>query len=262
VGSNSVSSKLPSVVDLIVVKLATSIMIISALALPLDCCYGQDQSLSGLTPKAFVGQFLRDEKNIWSSPLRIKKRDARWLLPLGVSFAALLATDRKVADRIRQTDDLSNPSQVISSMGSGGVMAAAPLAIFAVGKLSHNNEISQTGTTTLESVMHAGLVVQVLKLAGERQRPDQNNGLGLFWRGGSSFPSGHSMASWAFASALSNEYPQNNWLKFGGYGFASAVSLSRIGGLNHFPSDVLVGASMGYLIGRFVAHQHPRLPRN
>ena len=40
----------------------------------------------------------------------------------------------------------------------------------------------------------------------------------------------------------------------GSYGFATAVSLARVGGLNHFPSDVLVGAVIGELIGRYVVH--------
>ena len=37
---------------------------------------------------------------------------------------------------------------------------------------------------------------------------------------------------------------------FGSYGLATAISLSRVGGLKHFPSDVLIGATIGELIGR------------
>jgi membrane-associated phospholipid phosphatase len=46
---------------------------------------------------------------------------------------------------------------------------------------------------------------------------------------------------------------------FGSYGFATAVSLARVGGLNHFPSDVLVGAALGELIGEYVVHHHAKL---
>jgi membrane-associated phospholipid phosphatase len=128
----------------------------------------------------------------------------------------------------------------------------------AVGQFTHNDKTLETGQLTLRAVSHAALIVQVLKLASDRQRPDQGRGLGAFWGGGSSFPSGHSMSAWAFATVVAHQYPENRWLKVGSYSFATAVSLSRIGGLNHFPSDVLVGSSMGYLIGRYVVRHHTK----
>jgi membrane-associated phospholipid phosphatase len=44
-------------------------------------------------------------------------------------------------------------------------------------------------------------------------------------------------------------------VKFGAYGLAATVSLSRFTGRKHFLSDVLVGSAMGYGIGRYVYHQ-------
>ncbi len=209
------------------------------------------------SPKHFLKQFVFDEGAIWSSPFRVQKRDMKWLVPAVGTTAVLLETDRHVADRIRQTDDLSKPSHVISAAGSGLPMVLAPLTVFTFGKVLHNRKASQTGETGLQAVLHAGLVAQTLKVVSERQRPYDAQGRGLFWRGGSSFPSGHAMTTWAFATVVAKQNSQNKWLRFAAYGTATAVSLSRIGGLNHFPSDVLVGSSAGYLIGRFVAsHQH------
>lgn len=37
---------------------------------------------------------------------------------------------------------------------------------------------------------------------------------------------------------------------------AAAVSVSRFTGRNHYPSDVLVGSALGYLIGHYVVRQH------
>jgi hypothetical protein len=47
-----------------------------------------------------------------------------------------------------------------------------------------------------------------------------------------------------------------------GYGLAGGVSLARVAGKDHFPSDVLVGSTIGWLIGRQVysAHHNPVLP--
>jgi membrane-associated phospholipid phosphatase len=208
-------------------------------------------------PKTFVKQFLGEEVKMWASPFHVQRADAKWLLPLAAGAAALLATDRSVSNEVRETDDLNRPSRIISSAGGVPVLVA-PITLMAFGQFKHNEKVLETGQLSLRAVSHASLIVQVLKLASERQRPDQGRGLGAFWGGGSSFPSGHSMSAWAFAAVMAHQYPENRWLKVGSYSFATAVSLSRIGGLNHFPSDVLVGSSMGYLIGRYVVrHHHP-----
>jgi hypothetical protein len=56
---------------------------------------------------------------------------------------------------------------------------------------------------------------------------------------------------------IAQEYGHHRPLvQFGVYGVATAVSLSRYTGQNHFLSDVLVGSAMGYGIGRYVYHKH------
>jgi membrane-associated phospholipid phosphatase len=205
--------------------------------------------------RAFAKQFLGDEVKMWASPFHVQRADAKWLLPLAAGAATLLATDRSVSDEVRETDDLSRPSRIISSAG-GVPVFVAPITLMAFGQFTHNAKTLETGQLSLRAVSHAGLIVQVLKLASDRQRPDQGRGFGAFWGGGSSFPSGHSMSAWAFATVIAHQYPEHRWLQVGSYSFATAVSLSRIGGLNHFPSDVLVGSSMGYLVGRYVVRHH------
>jgi hypothetical protein len=37
---------------------------------------------------------------------------------------------------------------------------------------------------------------------------------------------------------------------------ATAVSVARVTGRNHFPSDALVGSAVGYLVGGYVYRQH------
>src|SRR5437667_275729 len=49
---------------------------------------------------------------------------------------------------------------------------------------------------------------------------------------------------------LSDDVRSNNSLR------SPSKFLSNFGGLNHFPSDVLIGAAVGELIGRYVLHRH------
>jgi undecaprenyl-diphosphatase len=65
-----------------------------------------------------------------------------------------------------------------------------------------------------------------------------------------SFPSGHSAASFAAATALTAFYPKVAPLV---YTLAAGVGLSRVYLGHHFPSDVAVGAATGAGIGSVIA---------
>jgi undecaprenyl-diphosphatase len=110
----------------------------------------------------------------------------------------------------------------------------------------------------LTAVGAASLVVnQPMKRAGERRRPDRD-GLGVpehRWvsmPSSGSFPSGHSASAAAFAVAVGDVLPA---LRPALRAAAVAVAFSRVYTGVHYPSDVLVGATIGALFGRFA----PRL---
>ena len=62
-------------------------------------------------------------------------------------------------------------------------------------------------------------------------------------------------AAFAFAHVVASRYP--DWkVKLGVYGLAAATAFARVAGREHFPSDVLAGGAIGYLIGGYVVHIH------
>lgn len=78
-----------------------------------------------------------------------------------------------------------------------------------------------------------------------------------------SFPSGHT--AWAFSSAVffstvySDYYPDSDWTPYiwgGSLVAASAVGLFRQQSGYHFPTDVLVGAALGSLLGYTIPYLH------
>ena len=75
-----------------------------------------------------------------------------------------------------------------------------------------------------------------------------------------SFTSLHSQLSWTAASVIAHEYP-NSYTALLAYGAATTVSIARVTGRDHFPSDVVIGSAMGWLIGRqiYKAHHDPEL---
>ena len=54
------------------------------------------------------------------------------------------------------------------------------------------------------------------------------------------------------ATIISRRYGKSHrWVPFVAYGLAGVISFSRVPDLAHFPSDVFLGAALGYTITRY-----------
>src|SRR5262249_13133035 len=153
--------------------------------------------------------------------------------------------DHRISDSVKSDTGLRTPSNIVSDFGSYAPWAI-PGAMMLLGR--NNPHTMEAGRLGLEAEIDTEVVVQVLKLVTQRTRPNLANK--------QSFPSGPAASAFALAPVMSSEYPDKPLVVVGSYGFATAVSMARVGGLNHFPSDVLVGAVIGELIGRYVVHHH------
>ena len=206
----------------------------------------------------FFKNVLRDQEAIWTSPFHLHSRDARWLAPLGLGTAALIATDRRTGDEIGEFHKQLNVSRYVSYAGSGYGVGSVALTFYLVGRARHDERARETGLLGAEALIDSAIVVTVLKEITQRRRPLAAKGRSDFFDGGSSFPSGHAIESWALATVIANEYHGHRLVQVGAYGIATAVSLSRFTGRQHYLSDVLVGSAMGYGIGRYVYRAHHR----
>jgi membrane-associated phospholipid phosphatase len=101
----------------------------------------------------------------------------------------------------------------------------------------------------------------VIKVIARRERPTVDNARGKFFQPGtglnSSFPSSHAIVAWSSAAVIASEY-NGPLTQISAYGLAGGVGVTRILARRHFPSDVLVGSAVGWMIGRYVVHKHRR----
>jgi len=197
---------------------------------------------------------LHDQIGMWTSPSKARFSDATWLVPLGGVTAALFATDSEFSRHLSNDPNTLLRYRRISDYGVYS-MAGGAAGMYFMGLVSHNEHERESGFLSGEAAIDSLIAVEALKFATGRERPYQDSGNGRFWKGGSSFSSEHSAAAWAIAGIMAHEYP-NPLMQFLSYGMASAVSVSRIGAKEHFPSDVLVGAAIGYLTSEYVYQKH------
>ncbi len=209
--------------------------------------------------------FLHDQEAIWTSPVRLRPHDLEWLAPLALTTGAAIATDHRAMTQIVSRNPGFNNANINASNGLIGGFVAAPVALFAVGPLQAGRARARAGILSGEAMADGLVVEQGLKLVFWRERPYVDNGRGRFFQSGagidSSFPSAHSTLAWSAASAIAAEY-HSPWTQIAVYTGATAVSLTRVLGQQHFPSDVLVGATPGWLIGHYVVKRHHHSTRN
>ena len=235
-----------------------------ALVLP-ESSSKEDEEMNGFLPlgtdpqnKLFMPlarHLAHDQQQFWSSPFQLRKpATLKDVLPFAGLTAALIAGDRWLS---KQTPSGSNTLQRSKSISNYAAFSLIGLAggSYVLGSLRHNDHLAETGFLSGEAALNSAFVAYTLKQSLRRQRPYQSDGNGNFFHTGNSFPSEHAAIAWSVASVVAHEYP-GPLTKVAVYGLASAVTLTRVTGKQHFPSDVLVGSALGWYFGRQVYRAH------
>ncbi len=146
-------------------------------------------------------------------------------------------------------------SKGFTKLGNGATVAAILGITYLSSRRAHDDRLAEASSLASESLLDAGIWIEVLKRAMARVRPTGNEAGSFFQyhnQDNSSFPSGHSMAAISVASVFAESYRDKRWVPWLSYGLATAVGASRLALGRHFPGDVIVGAVLGASIGRGV----------
>lgn len=223
-----------------------------------------DSRYASDNPLKFLRNLAYDQKDIWTSPFKARVQDLNWIVPLTGLSVGLINADAELSSRIKGTSTLGKHSSTISNGGVGLALGGSG-ALYLLGKYTGDDHKKETGILAIEAATNSLIVGEVLKAVTQRARPSDGNFKGEFFNStsisNSSFPSAHALMAWSAASVLAHEYP-GPLTQILAYGLATTVSAARVSGRNHFPSDVVVGSAMGWLIGRqaYKSHHDPELP--
>ena len=201
----------------------------------------------------YIKHLAEDQRSFWTFPAHLQRSQMKTIIPVAAITAGLFASDADFSSQLSRSPSRINRSNNISNFGVAAMVAGGG-GMYLFGRFGKNEHARETGVLSSEAAIDAVVISEVLKLATQRQRPNEGNGQGHFWVGGSSFPSQHAAVAWSLATVFASEYPSPA-VKFISYGAASAISIARITSLNHFPSDVFVGSTLGYFVGRQVYRQ-------
>jgi hypothetical protein len=204
-----------------------------------------------------------DMYRVVTSPLYLRGRDLLWLVPLAGATAASFSQDTHVSHDVVSHNVSFNATAGSVSDDVRDSFIAGPIALYGIGSLTHNARATEAGQLAGEAMTTAYITDALIKLGSFRERPNVDHSNGNFYQTAagvdSSFISGHAIISWSSAAVLAAEYPKP-WQQVGLYTAATAVSLDRVLAEQHFPTDVLLGSAVGWLIGHYVVRAHHHEP--
>src|SRR6266576_2704837 len=150
---------------------------------------------SGGSRTGLVGRFVRDQREIWTSPAKLRFSDTEWLVPLSGITAGLFVTDSDFSRHLAQNPTTISHYKTLSDAGVAALVGGAG-GMWLMGHVSHNEHWSETGFLAGEAALNSLVAVEGLKYTLRRERPYQGDRSGPFFQsGGTSFPSEHAAAA-------------------------------------------------------------------
>jgi hypothetical protein len=213
--------------------------------------------------KHFPMRVLGDQKALWLFPTQLA-RGRHWVPTIAIVgvTGGLIAADPSLEPHFRNNPAFDETSEIFSTANTGIVEAGVPAAIYLTGLLRHDSYAQQTAILAGEAYLDSAIPHVVIKLISRRLRPSAvpanrdfrdtffQSKVGILGKG-SSFPSGHAAAAFSIGTVIARRYGSHKWVPWVAYGVAGLISFSRIPDMAHFPSDVFLGAALGYTIARY-----------
>lgn len=215
-------------------------------------------------------QAVDDAAYILTSPLRIDGKSALIVGAIGAGIGGLMVADKTIQRAFQENRTEANDeiAKTLETIGFSRTILGANAALIGAGWLfrqhEDGNKLMKTALVSLEAQLFTEGLVGMAKFTVGRARPGAGLGTQTFepFEGfDKSFPSSHAARSFAVAAVFADAYPQP--VPFLVYTGAALISLSRIHLNEHFASDVLAGAVLGFVVGKALSwrHHHPDILR-
>lgn len=195
-----------------------------------------------------------------------------------LAAAAVAPFDKRMANEferpsMHRSAALADGFAGARALGDPGAFLLAA-GTYGVGLLSHHSATADAGLHVTEAIVLSGLMTNAFKPAIGRARPNAVHGTDPhdfrpFHAGGAyrSFPSGHTTAAFAAATAASAELSRSRYaeahphgaaaIRATLFGVAGVVGVSRMYHDAHWGTDVVMGAAIGTVVSHaLVRRQH------
>ena len=224
------------------------------------------QQCESLLSKRYLKSYWDSGLTVLEQPLHYDWKD--WTVFGGVAAVTTLAFvyDDEIYNFINDNfydKNVNSIAKYTNVIGKEIFILPCIAGTYVVSAINKDCRLRNMSLAVLQSFVYAEVASAGLKVLTCRVRPSDVNGQqttdnGQSWLGpfaaleSTSFPSGHAMRSFAVAATVAGFYPEKTWVGLASYSMATLCSLGRIASKEHWTSDVVVGAALGYFIGKGV----------
>ncbi len=187
---------------------------------------------------SFGGQLLQNFKGLFS------KHNLKPLLIGSAATGLSSIADDEIQEYFGETRRFEALGEVGEVVGSSLVLGGFSGAMLLWGYNTESDQFRSFGFSLAQGFIVNAAVTAGIKAVIPRTRPDGENN--------HSFPSGHTSGSFTTAVIVAHYYGK---FAIPAYVTAALVGLSRIEKNKHYLSDVVAGATLGFIVGRTVCRQ-------
>jgi len=209
--------------------------------------------------KEYLKKISLDLGEVYTAPGRWSKRDVLAFSLVMGSGLLLYSVDQGVMSWNQEQGNHASQdmARYLSEIGNGVFLSGFLVSLYAAGEIWDSVILRKTALVGLESWLLAGGVVMAVKFLVGRARPYADEGKNSFKPFSTtsryySFPSGHAASIFAVAAVVAQQ-SQSLFVEILSYTMASLVAVARVHSDKHWPSDILIGSVLGYVIGKKVS---------
>ena len=236
----------------------------------LICIFLAPLSRAEASENPWIEVIARDFGAATIAPLKLRKNPIVVGALATVGSILIFSVDDKIDDHYSGSHDgglfqmprgMNRIGEIYDTIGSRNFVAATAGTIALGGLITGQNRYVRTGGICVEAFVFTKLYTSVLKRTIGRARPYTEEGSRTFSplsmpnRDDQSMPSGHTSGIFSIATVVAERHP-SWWIRIPAYFFAASVAVQRMDSRNHWASDTLVGAALGYGVGRTLVSRH------
>jgi len=175
------------------------------------------------------------------------------MLPAAIGFGATAIVsplDDNIAGYFLREERFGPAARIGGALGNTLFLVAGEGALFVVGQLTDNAKFREISYSIGQSLVMGTIILYPLKMVTNRERPNLEDDR--------SFPSGHATSAFAVAAVLDHYYGPKVAIPV--YVTGAFVAFGRMEQNKHYLTDVVAGATLGWIIGKTVTRTADEKP--
>jgi PAP2 superfamily protein len=206
--------------------------------------------------------FAEDGAAFFTVPFHLPASGWLWTAGIIGSTFGIMATDKEFRKLISDTGRTTYNHDILDGPTVYGFVqypSMAAGALYLTGLFARNDWMRVTGRLWMEGLVYSGVTVMGMRYITGRYRPSYSDDPWKYtWfqpKGDTeSFPSGHTVVAFATSTVLA-ERIDSWWARAILYPVAILTGYTRMRNSQHWLSDIVVGALLGFGSGYFVVHR-------